>query len=98
MKIPLNKISSLSVSTWVYFWQPLEGILRKIANAGYSNIEIWADKSHLDPTISPDILVIKNLLKNLFLQVHSLHAPFSYINIEALDEEYRRYSLSLVKK
>jgi len=73
-------------------------VLRKVANAGYPNIEIWADKAHLDPTLSPNILVIKDLLKNLSLQAHSLHAPFSYVNIGALDEECRRCSLSLIKK
>jgi len=38
--------------------------------------------------------MIKNLLKDLFLQVHSLYAPFSGVNIAALDEEYRKCSLS----
>jgi len=95
----VDKITTaISISTWVYYWEPLKEVLEKIANAGYLNVEIWADKAHLDPIIAPDILMIKNLFRNLSLQVHSLHAPFSGVNIAALDEEYRKCSLSLIKK
>lgn len=37
----------MSISTWVYFWKPLEEVLRKIADAGYTKLEIWADKANL---------------------------------------------------
>jgi len=94
----VDKINHISISTWVYFWEPLKDVLEKIADTGYLNVEIWADRAHLDPTVAPDISSIKNLLRDLSLQVHSLHAPFSGVNIAALDEEYRKCSLSLIEK
>lgn len=43
----IGRRSTLSISTWVYFWEPLEYVLREIAEAGYSKVEIWADKANL---------------------------------------------------
>jgi len=91
-------LSRIGISTWVYFWRPLREVLRDIVKAGYSNVEIWADKTHLDPTISPDISAVKVLLNSLHLKVHSLHAPFSEVNIASLDEQERKNSLDLIKK
>lgn len=88
----------MSISTWVYFWKPLEEVLRKIADTGYTKVEIWADKAHLDPRISPDISVLKDLLNRLQLKVHSLHAPFSGVDVSSLDEKKRQSSLELIKK
>ena len=94
----IGRKSNLSISTWVYFWEPLEQVLRKIADTGYTNVEIWGDKAHLDPRISPDIPLLKDLLNGLHLKVHSLHAPFSDVDISSLDEEERENSLELIKK
>jgi len=88
----------LGISTWVYFWKPLEDVLRKIADTGYSNVEIWADKTHLDPRISPDLSALKDLLNSFHLKVHSLHAPFSGLDIASLDGGKRENSLELIKK
>lgn len=94
----IGRKSTLSISTWVYFWEPLEQVLRKIADTGYTNVEIWGDKTHLDPRISPDIPLLKDLLNSLYLKVHSLHAPFSGVDIASLDERKRQSSLELIKK
>ena len=94
----IDRKSTLSISTWVYFWQPLEQVLRKIADTGYANVEIWGDKTHLDPRISPDIPLLKDLLNSLHLKVHSLHAPFSDVDIASLDEKKRENSLHLIKR
>ena len=88
----------IGISTWVYFWKPLEEVLDDIANAGYSYVEIWADRTHLDPRISPDLSALKDLLNSLYLKVHSLHAPFSDVNIASLNERERKNSLKLIKK
>lgn len=93
-----NEAARIGISTWVYFWQPLEQVLRKIADTGYTNVEIWGDKTHLDPRISPDIPLLKDLLNSLHLKVHSLHAPFSGVDIASLDERKRQSSLELIKK
>ncbi len=94
----VNNTAYIGISTWVYFWRPLAEVLREIANVGYSYIEIWGDKAHLDPTISPAVSSLKHLLKELHLQPYSLHAPFSHVNIAALDEEYRKHSIRVIKK
>lgn len=92
------RISRVGISTWVYFWRPLTEVLRDIAEAGYANVEIWAEKTHLDPRISPDLSALKNLLNSLHLKVHSLHAPFSGVDIASLDEQERKNSLEHIKK
>lgn len=94
----VNKTANIGISTWVYFWRPLAEVLREIAKAGYSYIEIWGDKAHLDPTIFPNVSSLKRLLKELHLQSYSLHAPFSYVNIASLDDEYRKHSIRIIKK
>jgi len=98
IKESMGRMPPIVISTWVYFWEPLEQVLRKIADAGYTNVEIWGDKTHLDPRISPDITALKDLLNRLHLKVHSLHAPFSDVDISSLDEEERENSLELIKK
>lgn len=94
----MRRRSRLGISTWVYFWKPLEDVLRKIADTGYSTIEIFANNCHLDPRIFPDISALKNLLNGLHLKVHSLHAPFSDLDIASLDEEERTNSIEFIKK
>lgn len=94
----MMRISRVGISTWVYFWRPLTEVLKDIVEATYSYVEIWADKTHLDPRISPDLSAVKHLLNSLYLKVHSLHAPFSGVNIASLDEEERKNSLELMKK
>lgn len=94
----MKRISRIGISTWIFFWRPLTEVLRDIAEAGYSKVEIWADKTHLDPRISPDLSALKDLLNSLHLKVHSLHAPFSGVDIASLDEGQRKNSLELIKK
>jgi len=94
----MMRISRVGISTWVYFWRPLTEVLKDIVEATYPYVEIWADKTHLDPRISPDLSAVKDLLNSLHLKVHSLHAPFSGVNIASLDEEERKNSLEHIKK
>jgi sugar phosphate isomerase/epimerase len=94
----MRRILPIGISTWVYFWRPLREALKDIAEVGYPHVEMWADKTHLDPRISPDLSVLKDLLNSLHLEVRSLHAPFSGIDIASLDEGERRSSLKLIKK
>ncbi|MFQ5835936.1 MAG: sugar phosphate isomerase/epimerase family protein, partial [bacterium] len=94
----VSEIARIGISTWVYFWRPLKEVLKDIVEATYSYVEIWADKTHLDPRISPDLSVVKDLLNSFHLKVHSLHAPFSGLDIASLDEQERENSLDLIKK
>jgi len=61
IKESMERMPPIVISTWVHFWRPLEKVLKDIAGAGYTNVEIWGDKTHLDPRISPDIPLLKDL-------------------------------------
>lgn len=65
------------VSTWLYAKRSLEEALTKIAGAGFRQVELWAEGSHLDPRVAPDIRAVGVQLKNLGLRVHSVHLPFA---------------------
>lgn len=65
------------VSTWLYAKRSLEEALTKIARAGFRQVELWAEGSHLDPRVAPDVETLDAQLKNLDLQVHSVHLPFA---------------------
>jgi sugar phosphate isomerase/epimerase len=70
-----------AISTWHYVASPLEDALRGIAAAGFKWVEMWGDKAHLDPRIHPDMRAIGHLLGRLGLRVHSIHAPFSGLDL-----------------
>jgi len=70
-----------AVSTWHYVADPLEAALQGIAAAGFKWVEIWGDTAHLDPRIRPDVRAIEALLARLELRVHSIHAPFSDLDL-----------------
>ena len=69
------------VSTWLYANRPLEEALRGISSVGFRWIEIWADGSHLDPRLGVDLAEVARLVDSLGLRVHSVHTPFSGLNI-----------------
>lgn len=93
-----NKTTRFGISTWVYLCRPLAEVLREIGESGYSYVEIWGDKAHLDPTMFRDVSSLKSLLKELHLQAYSVHAPFSYLNMASLDDKYREHSIRIIKK
>jgi sugar phosphate isomerase/epimerase len=69
------------VSTWLYANRPLEEALRGIAGAGFRWVEIWADGFHLDPRLGVDLSEVSRLVDTLGLRVHSVHTPFSGLNL-----------------
>ncbi len=94
----MRRIPVIGISTWVYFWRPLAEVLSDIAKAGYGCVEIWAEGTHLDPRISPDLSVFRVLLECLHLRVQSLHAPFKGLDIASLNEGKRENSLELIRQ
>jgi sugar phosphate isomerase/epimerase len=70
-----------AVSTWLFGRRPLDEALRQIAGAGFRWVEIWADGFHLDPRLDVDIDALCRLLDELGLRVHSVHTPFSGLNL-----------------
>ena len=71
------------ISTWLYEEKgtEIEEALYKIAEAGFKCIEIWGNIFHLDPRINQDVESIKALVNKLDLCVHSIHTPFTGLNI-----------------
>lgn len=70
-----------AISTWLFVNAPLEEALRKIAAAGFRWIELWGDGHHLDPRLPVDLAALSRLLADLGLRVHSVHTPFTGLNI-----------------
>jgi sugar phosphate isomerase/epimerase len=70
-----------AVSTWLFSSRPLDAALREIADAGFTWIEIWADRYHLDPRLDPDVDAVGRLVADLGLRVHSVHTPFNGLNL-----------------
>jgi len=70
-----------AVSTWHYFVDPLAEALDGIAAAGFRLVEFWADSAHLDPRVRPDRRALAAQLSRLRLQAHSIHAPFSGLEL-----------------
>lgn len=75
----------LALSTWLYSSQTLEEALPKIAKAGFHQIELWADQSHLDPRIKPDLKQTQKLVADYRINIHSIHAPFHGLFIGTKD-------------
>jgi len=86
------------VSTWLYEEKDLYEALNKISNSGFKCVEIWANKVHLDPRIDPDIQAIKNLIIKLGIWVHSIHAPFTGLNIGYPDINMEKNWLKIIGK
>ena len=42
-----------ALSTWLYADRPLDAALRDFKQAGFAEIEVWADKTHLIRDTSP---------------------------------------------
>ena len=93
-----SKKMMYGVSTWLYEKQELGETLSKIAAAGFSYVEIWANEYHLDPRINPDLKLIQRLLHTNKLSVDSIHTPFSGMNIGYPDESLLPGWLEMMEK
>jgi sugar phosphate isomerase/epimerase len=86
------------ISTWLYEQKGtgIEEALYAIADAGFKRIELWGNIFHLDPRIHPDIKSIKALVNKLDLWVHSIHTPFTGLNIGYPDIQLEKEWLRVV--
>ncbi|HUV09301.1 MAG TPA: TIM barrel protein, partial [Spirochaetia bacterium] len=84
------------ISTWIYEKRTLKEALQKIADIGIQCIEIWANEYHLDPRIKPDIADIQKRISSLGLWVHSIHTPFTGLNLGYPDTNLIKKWLSVV--
>jgi sugar phosphate isomerase/epimerase len=80
----------LVYSTTNFLKYPLEQALRRIADGGFHNVEIWGNVKHLDPrNENEDTGSTAKLCRELGLDVVSLHAPFT---LDHDDDSGRRMS------
>ena len=86
--------------TWSFVSMPLKEALRHIRDAGYTEVEITADKTHLDPRVFPPsrLPYLKSLLKDLDLHPNSVHAPIKDVDIAAQNPKVRDKSIKLIMK
>lgn len=86
------------ISTWLYEQKgtEIEEALHTIADAGFKCIELWGNIFHLDPRINPDIKSIKALVDKLNLWVHSIHTPFTGLNIGYPDIQLEKEWLRII--
>ncbi len=89
---------SFGISSWIDNSETLTQALTKIARAGFSCVEIWADRVHLDPrNTSEDVRDIFHLLDDLHLTVHSMHLPCAGIRVDDADPSVKNASIHLLK-
>jgi len=86
--------------TWSFASIPLEAALKHIRNAGFTEVEINADKIHLDPRVFPSLKLsrLKNLLDDLGLHPNSVHAPISGVDLSTQSPDIRKQSVDLLAK
>ena len=86
--------------TWSFSSMPLEEALKHVRNAGFTEVEISADKIHLDPRVFPrsELSHLKRLLDDLDLHPNSVHAPISGVDLSAQSPNIKKRSIDLLAK
>jgi len=86
--------------TWSFNSMPLEEALKHIRDAGFTEVEINADKTHLDPRVFPRSKLphLKRLLNDLGLHPNSVHAPIDGVDLSAESPEIKEQSIDLLTK
>jgi len=85
--------------SWSFASQSLDEALRHIRDAGFAEVEIQADKIHLDPRLFPrcNLPQLKDLLEDLSLHPNSVHAPINGVDLSTpyLDRKEQTINLLL---
>jgi len=86
--------------TWSFASMPLEEALKHVRNAGFTEVEITADKIHLDPRVFPrsSLPQLKRTLNDLGLHPNSVHAPINGVDLSAQSSYVRNCSIDLIGK
>jgi len=88
------------LSTVIYKNSSLKEALKRIRTLGFESVELLADKTHLDPSVSSidDARNIRNFSEELGLNLFSFHAPYSNVDLANKDRLERERSLGLILK
>jgi len=86
--------------TWSFASLPLESALKHIRNVGFTEVEINADKIHLDPRVFPrsKLSSIRSLINDLGLHPNSVHAPIDGVDLSAQSTDIKSRSIELLEK
>jgi len=84
--------------SWSFASLSLEKALRHIRDAGFAEVEINADNSHLDPRLFPrcDLSHLKRILDGLSLHPNSVHAPINGVDLSTPHSEGRKQTINLL--
>jgi sugar phosphate isomerase/epimerase len=84
--------------TWSFASLPLDKALKHIREAGFKEVEITADKRHLDPRIYPrqKLPQLRSLLRSLCLHPNSVHAPIGGADLSVSNLEERKRAVGLL--
>jgi len=95
---PAGEKWMIGFHTWSFASLSLEEALKHIREAGFTEVEISADKIHMDPRIYPRSKIprLRSLLDDLGLHPNSMHAPIKGIDLSAGSPRLRERSLDLL--
>jgi len=90
----------LGLSTLAYERFNLVDALKSIRAVGFNDVEICADRTHLDPRISSieEVWKVKDVLNRIALRPHSFHAPWTDVNLASKDDFKRESSLEAMMR
>jgi len=90
----------LGMSTLAYERFDLVDALKRIRAAGFSEVEICADRTHLDPRVSSieEVRKAKDVLNRMSLRPHSFHAPWTDVDLASKDDFKRESSLEAMMR
>lgn len=84
----------VGVSTGVAYRHPIEDVLPRIRRRGFRAVEVSTARGHLDVSDLDRVRRVRDLIDDLGLRVHSLHAPFGHdVNFTSPDEGQRAAAL-----
>jgi len=88
------------MSTLAYESFDLVDALKRIRAVGFDEVEICADRTHLDPRVSSieEVRRVKDLLNRIGLRPHSFHAPWTDVDLASPDSFKRESSLEAMMK
>ena len=88
------------MSTLAYESFDLVDALKRIRAVGFDEVEICADRTHLDPRVSSieEVRKAKDVLNRIGLRPHSFHAPWTNVDLASKDDFKRESSLEAMMR
>jgi len=77
-------------ATWTCRRQDLPTALETLSEAGFHEAEVWAEGTHLDPRVSPDLTRIREGMERHSVSIRSVHLPFDGITPDAAADDRAR--------